>query len=137
MHITKYLCGVLAVSALVLGCTRDRASIAPTRPARAQSPPTARGGGPPTLESAIDRLGTARCDREARCGRLGSEGSYDTRDQCLSADLMSRLDALDPATCPNGIDPEILESCIEAMHSGVCGLEVQSAGCTVQSLCGH
>jgi hypothetical protein len=135
MRAIKWMVGGATVLAVVLtsGCTRDHGQSSPAPATRVA--PTAIGGGPPPTEMAIDRLGEARCEREARCGRLGPEGSYDTRQQCLDADLMSRLDVLDPANCPNGIRSDLLEACIEAMRTERCDSDSRSSGCTVQSLC--
>jgi len=136
MTAIKWMVGGATVLAIVLtsGCSRDHAR--PSESPRAmETAPTAIGGGPPSVESAIDQLGAARCEREARCGRLGPEGSYNTRQQCLDADLMSRLDALDPANCPNGIRPDLLGACLEALRTERCDSDSRSSGCTVQALC--
>lgn len=132
------LTGAIASCALI-GCTRDRGS-ADSPPAVVRSAPTAVGGGPPASEpppvqSAIDRLGEARCARDARCGLIGPEGGYDTMQQCRDADLMSRLDALDPQNCPKGIREDLIEACVQTMANEPCQSTLSAAQCTVASLC--
>ena len=133
MRPTTVMLGGATILAIVLtsGCSRETQPSPTPRTAA----PSAIGGGPPSVESAIDRLGAARCEREARCGRLGPEGTYDTRQQCLDADLMSRLDALDESTCPNGIRSDQLSACVEALRTERCDSDALSSGCTVQALC--
>ena len=126
-------------SCALIGCTRDRGS-PDSPPAIVRSAPTATGGGPPgaeapPVESAIDRLGEARCARDERCGLIGPAGGYDTKQQCRDADLMSRLDALDPQNCPKGIREDLIESCVQTMANEPCQSTLSAAQCTVAALC--
>ncbi len=136
MNSRELLAGVLVTSAIALtgGC-RERTRATPAPSVAPTAPPRAMGGGPPTAEMAIDQLGAARCEKEARCGRIGPDGSYHTRQQCLDADLMSKYDALDPANCPDGILADKLGACLEALRTERCDSDSLSSGCTVESLC--
>lgn len=132
----KLVIGVVMTSAVLFGgACRERGTPSSSPRVAPTAAPTGIGGGPPSTEMAIDQLGAARCDKEARCGRIGPDGSYDTRHQCLDADLMSRFDALDPANCPNGIDTKRLGACIEALRTERCDSDSLSGGCTLQALC--
>lgn len=135
MSAGRLVIGAVASALLMSAGCRERGTPGSAPRGAPKAAPTAIGGGPPPTELAIDQLGEARCDKEARCGRIGPDGSYDTRHQCLDADLMSRFDALDPANCPSGIDTKRLAACIEALRSERCDSDALTSGCTLQALC--
>lgn len=128
--------GVLAAGSLFVasGC-KERVKPSSSPRIAPVTAPRAVGGGPPPTEMAIDQLGSARCEKEARCGRIGPEGSYNTRQQCVDSELLSRFDALDPSNCPNGIRADRFGACLEAYRAERCDDDSLTRDCTLQALC--
>lgn len=105
--------------------------------------PAAYGGGPPAVQSGIDsaveRLAREHCDREVRCGNVGADKDYESRDKCLTVLRGRETDALSLDSCPGGIDQRNLESCLSSIRDQKCGLSFDSVSrrneCRTAQLC--
>jgi hypothetical protein len=89
--------------------------------------------------SAVDSITLARCDREQRCNNIGDGKKYDSREACVTSvrsDWQSELSALE---CPNGIEQNKLDVCIEHLRTDGCANPVETLGrvaaCRQAELC--
>ena len=71
--------------------------------------------------NAINDISAARCDREVRCGGVGPEETYETRDQCIVKLNQAGYDDLDADACPSGIDSNELGKCLSEINAERCG----------------
>ncbi len=107
--------------------TTTAALVTPATPAKPAAPE------PVALASAVMRIVTARCDREADCRR-----STD-RDACANEVGHDVVGWLAEETCPNGVDAEKLASCLSDVGAESCSAEKTAAdrlgSCTSDRLC--
>jgi hypothetical protein len=102
------VCGALLVS--LMACGRDRETLSPaSRPAVADN------------ERSILALAASRCDREERCGNVGPNGSYTSRQDCLTRIERDTRDDLNVQECPGGIDYNRLDQCLTEIRQEECG----------------
>jgi hypothetical protein len=97
---------------LVLGCehTEDR-HVATSEPAPA-----------PTRDSAVvDRLSSARCDRETACDNVGDGKKYASRQVCLDKMHGDIANDINSYQCPRGIDANAVSQCLTAVGNEECG----------------
>jgi hypothetical protein len=103
------------------------------------------GGGPRestfTLSNtaAILSVAAARCDREARCDRLGAGEKYDSRRDCLADIKRNERNDLSDDACPGGISPKGLDGCLQSIREEDCRNPLQTIGrlnaCRTGNLC--
>lgn len=92
-----------------------------------------------TPQSVVDALAGAACDREQRCGRIGSGRSYLSKGNCLDDQAGRRRSDLQNAHCPNGIDSAKVDSCLSTIRAERCDDLIDAIGrlaeCRVGALC--
>jgi hypothetical protein len=104
--------GVFALAAICLaGCGRDGEE--PMTPA--SRPVTVDN------ERGIFALAAERCDREARCGNVGPNEDYTSRNDCMARIESDARDDLDARECPGGIEQRELDECVQQVRSEDCG----------------
>jgi hypothetical protein len=93
---------------------------------------------PATLEG-INDISAARCDREVRCGGVGPDKSYETRDQCIAKLNHEGYEDLDAKACPRGLDRRELDKCLTEINSERCGAPLDTlerlVACRSATLC--
>ncbi len=70
------------------------------------------------VETAIDRLATARCDYAQRCRRIGPEAQYSSREHCTK--IMHTEAQRDLNQCRRGVDQEDLRECLTQIQNEDC-----------------
>ena len=97
---------------LALGCehTEDR-NVASSQPASASARDAA----------VVDRLSTARCDREAACDNVGDGKKYASRQVCLDKTHGGIANDINSYQCPRGIDGTAVSQCLTAIANEECG----------------
>jgi hypothetical protein len=106
---------VMAVSSsLGVACSGTNTGEPAMRPASRTDPDSAQR---PATNEGINDISVARCDREVRCGGVGSGKNYETREACI-ADLNSAgYEDLDAKACPRGLDARELDKCLSENHA--------------------
>lgn len=137
---------VLLASAgiLVAGCEHpDERNVATASPAPASAPepvshptmspapspapaqaPRAMGATnvqPGSVATVIERLATARCNREQTCDNVGNGKKYASRQVCMEQLRGGIANDLNPYQCPGGIDGAAVDACISAVGAEECG----------------
>lgn len=140
--------GVLAVA----GCERkynesrtiDPKVESPTTLGDYDLPPNAGlgvGGGPLALSSAVDKIAEARCDREIKCGSVGTDKKWLDRTACSSSMKKSLNDELNADDCPEGIDTKELDECLHEARNENCKSPLDKisrvAACRTSDMCRH
>ncbi|HMJ13995.1 MAG TPA: DUF6184 family natural product biosynthesis lipoprotein [Polyangiaceae bacterium] len=74
-----------------------------------------------TNERSIGALTATRCDKEARCGNVGPNGDYTSREDCVMRLERDARDDFDAEECPGGIDRAELDQCLKQIRSEDCG----------------
>jgi hypothetical protein len=69
----------------------------------------------------VEKLSSARCDREEACNHLGAGKTYASRDACMYQMRGSMAKELNSSNCPNGVDQNAVERCMAAIRSEECG----------------
>jgi hypothetical protein len=92
-----------------------------------------------TLNSAVDDISDARCDREARCIHVGQNQHFATREACVSKMHTSTTDELNIQDCPKGVDNSRLSDCLKQIESEACDNPIASvsrwSACRRSNLC--
>lgn len=142
----------LGVSALALGgCKGNRADDSTRRtddvPRMSNPVPLGEQGRETTIrganvvgnQSALDRIVTARCAREATCDNIGADKKYASTQECADKIKADMRDDLNAKECPSGIEQGALDKCLEAVRTEHCGnpIDVISrlATCRTGELC--
>jgi hypothetical protein len=69
----------------------------------------------------VDRLASARCDREQSCDNVGEGKKYVSRHVCMEQ-LRGHIDNdLNAYQCPGGIDETAVTHCVSAIGAEECG----------------
>ena len=93
----------------------------------------------PAAMEGIQLISEARCDREVRCGGVGSGETYETRDQCVGDLKNDGYEDLDAKACPKGLDERELEQCLSEIQAERCGAPLDTlerlVACRSASLC--
>ena len=93
---------------------------------------------PSTLDG-INDISAARCDREVRCGGVGPNETYETRDQCIFELNSAGYEDLDAESCPKGLDRNQLEKCLSEIQGERCGAPLDTlerlVACRAAELC--
>jgi hypothetical protein len=102
---------------LVLGCESSVAvSVPPSAPVGVTNVQ------PHSIDAfTVDRLASARCDREQACDNVGDGRKYVSRHVCMEQ-LRGRIDNdLNAYQCPGGIDETAVTHCVSAIGAEECG----------------
>jgi hypothetical protein len=87
----------------------------------------------------INEISAARCDREVRCGGVGPDETYATRDQCIFELNSAGYDDLDAEACPKGLDQNEVGKCLSEIAAERCGAPLDTlerlVACRSASLC--
>lgn len=90
-------------------------------------------------DTAINKLVTARCAREAACNNVGSDKRYVDHEVCMKELNAKVRDDLKASECPKGIDGKELDECIQAIHKEDCNNPIDTisrlAACRSSDLC--
>ena len=127
----------LTTSATVAGpkATNESSSAAPAEHASTYA--TAMKTATPGANAAL-RVATARCDREAACGNIGTGRPFGDRDECVNQIGHDVVADLSSEECPSGVATDSLEACISDVQSAPCGEETEGAGpssCARERVC--
>jgi hypothetical protein len=68
----------------------------------------------------VEKLSTARCDREQSCNNIGGGQKYVSREVCMQQMRGSLANDLNTYDCPHGIDRGQLEHCMLAIKNEEC-----------------
>lgn len=137
MKTSHFALSALAVSfSLGVGCSKSTEREPAMRPASSERADPATK---PSTLNGVNEISVARCDREVRCGGVGPDEKYETRDQCI-ADLNSAgYDDLDADACPKGLDQKELDKCLSEIASERCGAPLDTLerlmACRSATLC--
>jgi hypothetical protein len=103
------------------------------------SQPTAQGGGPLDVSSAVDHIISARCARESSCGNVGADKKWASDDACDEVVTREYSDDLSESDCPNGVDPNALSQCVAQTRDADCTSAIDVIGrvaaCRPSALC--
>jgi hypothetical protein len=87
----------------------------------------------------VDKLASARCDREQSCNNVGGGQKYASRDVCMDQMRGSLANELNAYDCPRGIDEAQLGECMTAIRNEECGHPIDTisrmAKCRTSALC--
>jgi hypothetical protein len=90
-------------------------------------------------QSAIDRIASARCAREAACNNVGADKKYASNDVCSREIRGDMRDDLKASECPYGIDQKELNECLEEIRNESCNNPIDTisrlAACRTSDLC--
>ena len=119
-----------AAGMAILGCqhTDSNAAACPTpaappaQAAQAAEPMGVTSTQAPGVDASIvDRLASARCDREQSCDNIGDGRKYASRRICMEQ-LRGRIgNDLNSYQCPGGIDDAAVTHCVAAIDEEQCG----------------
>lgn len=70
--------------------------------------------------SAVMRVTTSRCDREAACSNVGTGRAFGDRDECVNEIGHYIVAALPSEECPSGVDSDALSTCIRDVQAEPC-----------------
>jgi hypothetical protein len=101
------------------------------------------GGGPrdpdARFRSSMAKIARARCDREMRCGNVGPNEKFATRDDCVSKVEAAKQGDLDTSECTLGVSQTGLSDCLEAIRDEDCGNPIDTIArvraCRTSSVC--
>jgi len=99
------------------------------------------GGGPVEISMALDKIVGARCDREMKCGNVGGDKKFSTRDACMSEVKKEFSDDINAEECPAGVDGKELSECLTEARNEDCANPFDTIGrvaaCRTSDLCRH
>jgi hypothetical protein len=88
------------------------------------------GGGPRDpdhrFRSSVGKIARARCDREMRCGNVGPNEKFATRDECVSRTEAAKRDDINADECMLGVSHTGLVACLDAIREEDCGSPLDS-----------
>jgi hypothetical protein len=91
------------------------------------------------MQSAVNDLATARCDREELCNNVGAGKKYGTRDACVNEMRAKGNADLQASACPNGVDPQQLDKCLAEVRGERCGNALDTisrlTACRTSTIC--
>jgi uncharacterized protein DUF6184 len=128
----------VGIAGVVFGgaCSRSNEPEPAMRPASGtKADPATR----PAAMEGIQLISEARCDREVRCGGVGPDKTYETRDQCVADLKNDGYEDLDAKACPRGLDERQLDQCLSEIHAERCGAPLDTlerlVACRSAGLC--
>jgi hypothetical protein len=128
------------------GCERksrdETSTYAPPRTAE-PAPPTGgelgTGGGPIAINTAIDSIVEARCDREQKCGSVGADKKFADRAACVREVQNEFRDDINTDDCPAGVDAKELGECLTEARNENCANPFDKiervAACRTSDIC--
>jgi hypothetical protein len=130
------LIGLMTLSLASLACSKASEREPAMRPAAGTSAdPATRSD----TMNAINDISVARCDREVRCGGVGPDETYETRDQCIAKLNEAGYDDLDADACRTGIDADELGKCLSEINAERCEAPLDTlerlVACRSSALC--
>jgi hypothetical protein len=91
-----------------------------------------------TIDGGVAKITSARCEREARCGKVGAGRAHANTNACQRELAGDTLEALDPE-CRHGVDPLAVALCANKLRTLECSLTVNTLGrlnqCRATALC--
>jgi hypothetical protein len=124
------LLAALALTAAVASCAKKNES-------EPRYSPASRGA--QSNDRSISAITNERCDRELRCGNIGADKRYGSRDECVRKLNDSGYDSLGPTECRTGIDQGELSQCLQSIRSEDCNSPLDTleriAACRSGELC--
>jgi hypothetical protein len=130
------LFGLMILSLVPVGCSKSNEREPVMRPAAGTTADPATRS---ETMNAINDLSVARCDREVRCGHVGPDETYESRDQCIAKLNEGSYDDLDADACRTGIDPDELGKCLSEINAERCGAPLDTlerlVACRSAALC--
>jgi len=106
--------GALSLAVLLGACNRSDSERSYERPGVTNRQPV--------VDSVtVNRLATARCDREQACNNVGAGQKYATHDVCLDEMRGKLANEMNSYTCPGGFDRVGLQACVSAIQTEECG----------------
>ena len=78
---------------------------------------------PVTVEtsSAVMKIATSRCDREAACSNIGTGREFGDRDECVNEIGHHVVSVLPSDYCEGGVDKDALDTCVRDLEAEPCG----------------
>lgn len=95
-----------------------------------------RKAAPTPLASAVMRVTSARCDRQAACNNVGTNRTFADRDACANEIGHDVVAVLTSERCPSGVDADLLAACVSDLQSAPCANEASARGAEGPSSCG-
>jgi hypothetical protein len=74
-----------------------------------------------TNSSAVRAIASARCEREARCGNLGADAKFASKEDCLDRVRADWAGELNAYACPGGLNRAELDECLGDIRGEDCG----------------
>jgi hypothetical protein len=144
-HVSRGLIALIGGGLLVVAGCRSRESTSAERRAddfdRTVNNELGRGGGPRSVNLALDQISRERCAREARCQNVGEGRHFASEAACLSAMRAQYDDGLNLRDCSRGIDASGLTHCLAEIRNENCGNPIDSleraTACRSGAVCVH
>jgi hypothetical protein len=116
MNILRTTFGLsLTTAGLLLACGHEGP------PAKGTESQTSVTGSQSYDSAIVDRLATARCDREQECKNVGPGEKFASRAVCMDQLRGKMANDLNPHDCPRGLDREAIDRCMAAIKGEECG----------------
>ncbi len=122
--------------------TGEGSSVTPAPITDATARNSATRKAPPTpIASAVMRVTSARCDRQAACNNVGTNRAFADRDSCANEIGHDVVAVLTSEQCPSGVDADLLAACVSDLQSEPCGEKARAraaegpSSCGLESLC--
>jgi hypothetical protein len=80
-----------------------------------------------TVDGGVATITSARCQREARCGKVGIGRAHANTNACQRALAGDTLEVLDPE-CRAGVDPVAVALCVNKLRTLECSVTVDTLG---------
>jgi hypothetical protein len=91
------------------------------------------------FNQALDNIAGSRCDRELRCGNVGTGKRYESVQACHAVVRNSFATDLNAADCPSGIDQRELAECMQEVRDENCSNPLDTLGriaaCRTSDMC--
>jgi hypothetical protein len=112
---------------------RNVARSAPVAPATLEGVPRSErpverpaiGGGPrdpdQRFKPTLAKIAAARCDREMRCGNVGPNEKYPSREACVTKNEADKRGDINASECTLGVSQTGLLDCLRAIRDEDCG----------------
>jgi hypothetical protein len=89
--------------------------------------------------SAVMKVTTARCDREAECSNVGTGREFGDRDECVNSIGQHVVTTIPADQCPGGVLADALATCARDVQAEPCGDGVAAVdrltSCSRERLC--
>lgn len=108
---------VAGLSLIAVACGQSYGN---TGGAKSASETTAGVQGRDANDAAIEKLSSAKCERETRCGNIGDGKKFATERSCMDENRGAKRDDLRTSDCPGGIDKRALDKCLAEIRAEHC-----------------